>query len=145
MKRLAKAAIVVSLAVGATSAMAQASSAYPMGSSAYYEELNSSPAATVYSNPTDVTDSSSAQFRANADRSSYPEGASAWSNYVRGEPQTYESDNAASNADAWPESADGGPSYWTTHGYGGKPLAGTEDAAREQQRQAQLQRLHSGS
>jgi len=147
MKRIAKAAAVVSLAIAASTAIAQSSSsAYPMGSDPYYPTLNNSPAATIYSNPTSVTEPSSAEFKENTAQSPYPTGSNSWSNYVRGEPETFEPNAATARVggDTWPQAAEG-PEYWTTHAYGGKALAGTEDAKREQQRQAQLQHLRMGS
>jgi len=147
MKRITKAAAVVSLVFAASTAMAQSSSsAYPEGTDSYYPTLNNSPAATIYSNPTDQVDPSSAEFKADTAQSPYPTGSDSWSNYVRGEPETFESDDATAQAGYgnWPQVAEG-PDYWTTHASGGRPLPGTADAVREQQRQAQLQHLRAGS
>jgi hypothetical protein len=139
MKRIARAALVVSLAMAAASAMADGTSAFPQASGRYYNSLSSAPVVTNYGN---VPPAPSGNVVA---QSAYPQQSGQWHGELANVPATYESSDSTGTAGYgnWPQREDG-PDYWTTHAPGGKPLPGTAEAAQEQHRLAQLHHLTGG-
>jgi hypothetical protein len=138
MKRIAQTAIVVSLAMAAATALADNKSPFPVAEDAYYNSLADAPAVTVYGGAAAVPNTDRPAVEAQA-RSAFPQQSGLWHGELASISPTYQSADAAAHAgyDAWPRREDE-PDYWTTHQPGGAPFPGTAEAAREQQRLAQL-------